>query len=67
MATLALHGCLNAHSNKVIKSFKYRGVRPVTLGNDIHIEGKMIDDSKAEVWISNDNGVIQQGEVEFVI
>ena len=67
MATLALHGCLNAHPNKVLKSFKYRGVRPATLGHDIHIEGKMLNDSQAEVWISNDNGVIQQGEVEFVI
>lgn len=67
MATLALHGCINAHPDKVIKSFKYRGVRPVTLGHDIYIEGKLVDDGHAEVWISNDNGVIQQGQVEFVL
>lgn len=67
MATLALHGCINAHPDKTVKSFKYRGIRPVTLGHDIYIEGRTVDDSHAEVWISNDNGVIQQGQVEFVL
>ena len=67
MATLALHGCIDAHPKRTIKSFKYRGVRPVTLGCDISIEGKIIDVSHAEVWISNDHGVIQQGQVEFAL
>lgn len=67
MAILALHGCISAHPNKVVKRFKYRGIRPVTLGHDIHIEGKIVDDSQAEVWISNEDGIIQQGQVEFAI
>lgn len=67
MATLALQGCINAHPNKTVKSFKYRGVRPVTIGHDIYIEGRIVDDSHAEVWISNDKGVIQQSQVEFVL
>lgn len=65
MATLALHGCINAHPEKAIKSFTYRGVRPVMVDTDIQIEGRMINDRQAEVWISNADGIIQQGEVEF--
>ena len=66
MATLALHGFINAHGGKTVKTFKYRGVRPVTLGNDICIEGKVTKPDQAEVWVTNDQGVIQQGQVTFV-
>ncbi|WP_227430469.1 MaoC family dehydratase N-terminal domain-containing protein [Psychrobacter sp. I-STPA6b] len=65
MATLALHGFINQHSDKAVKTFKYRGVRPVTLGNDIRVEGKVTASGQADVWICNDNGVIQQGQVNF--
>ena len=65
MATLALQDCINALTDKTVTAFEYRGVRPVTLGNDICIEGKLIDKEIAEVWVSNMMGVIQQGRVSF--
>ena len=65
MATLALHSFINAHKDKTITAFKYRGVRPVTLGNEICIEGKLVDKHTAEVWVTNSQGMIQQGKVSF--
>lgn len=65
MATLVLDGCLKANPDKTIIRFKYRGVRPVTLGNEICVAGRLVDSSQAEVWISNSDGLIQQGSVVF--
>lgn len=67
LATWALNGFLDTHPNKKIKRFSFRGIRPTVLPQKVYAAGKMDTghSTKAHVWISNDKGIIQQGEIEF--
>lgn len=65
MATWALHGFIEANPDKTVERFSYRGVRPTTLPDAITIAGRLGEDNQAEVWISNDKGLIQQGKITY--
>lgn len=65
MATWALAGFLQNHPDKIVRSFSFRGVRPNTLPHAVSAQGRLLADNKAQVWISNENGMIQLGEVVY--
>lgn len=65
MATWALHGFMSRYPEKKIKTFNFRGVRPVTLPQQVVVAGTAAGTDSAAVWISNENGLIQRGEVTF--
>lgn len=65
MATLVLDTFCNAHPNKTIKTFNYRGIRPATLGTTLTIGGALNDTNSAQLWISNEAGIVQQADVTF--
>lgn len=65
MATWALQACSQAHPDRQLKSYYYRGLRPSTLPDQIEVAGCRIDNNQAEVWLYNHSGLIQQGTVTF--
>ncbi|MDO5651154.1 MAG: hypothetical protein Q4G13_03320 [Moraxella sp.] len=64
MATLALHGFIHAHPDKQVLGFEFKGVRATCVPNAIKIAGRLQVD-KAEVWIANEQGMIQSGLVHY--
>ncbi len=65
MATWSLNGFKTAFPDKKVRRFSYKGVRPTTIPQTLQVGGRIIENGKAEVWIANERGLIQQGTVEF--
>ena len=65
LATLALEGFQAAHPDKTLRRFSYRGVRPAILPAAFEIGGRLSSANSAEVWITNEHGLIQHGEISF--
>ncbi|MFZ6047371.1 MaoC family dehydratase N-terminal domain-containing protein [Pseudomonas sp. CR3202] len=65
IATLNLRAFTRAHPNVRVRRFSFRGVRPLICPERLDIGGQTISEGKAKVWVGNDAGVAQLGEVEF--
>jgi len=65
LATYSLQACVKANSEKTVKTFSYRGLRPQILPEAFKLQGSLLDSQHAEVWACNSSGLVQQGLVEF--
>lgn len=66
MATWALHACFAAYPERTVKTFSFRGIRPATLPNRLIAGGRLLNENVAEVWIGNEQGLVQSGKVEWL-
>ena len=66
MATWGLHAFLQAYPDKTITSYEYRGIRPSLLPDPIRVCGRLNGGNQAEVWLENDNGIIQKGSIGYL-
>lgn len=65
IASKVLHSCLNALPGKKLKTYSYRGLRPQICPNSFAAQGVCLNAHQAQVWATNDTGLVQQGLVEF--
>ncbi|MBA1246280.1 FAS1-like dehydratase domain-containing protein [Pseudomonas luteola] len=65
IATLTLRAFARAHPEARIRRFAYRGVRPLVLPSPLELTGCIQTAGKAQLWAGNEQGVVQQAEVEF--
>lgn len=65
MATWLLMAFQAAQPHKTIRQFSYRGLRPATLPASLLAGGAICGEHEADVWIGNQQGIVQQGKVVF--
>ena len=65
MATLSLRAFCRANPAARLRRFTYRGVRPLIASHPFEVSGRVVAAGKAELWVGNDEGVAQKGEVTF--
>ena len=65
MATLSLRAFCRANPAARLRRFTYRGVRPLIAPHPFEVSGRVVAAGKAELWVGNDEGVAQKGEVTF--
>ncbi|MDY7580255.1 FAS1-like dehydratase domain-containing protein [Pseudomonas sp. CCI3.1] len=65
MATLSLRAFCRANPAARLRRFTYRGVRPLIAPRPFEVSGRVVAAGKAELWVGNDEGVAQKGEVTF--
>lgn len=65
IATLNLRAFTRAHPTARLKSFTFRGLRPLISPQLFEVGGCLIDSGKAQVWAGNQDGIAQLGEVRF--
>ncbi|MBP6562533.1 MAG: MaoC family dehydratase N-terminal domain-containing protein [Neisseriaceae bacterium] len=65
MATWALQAFTQAHPHKTITHYRYRGLRPSCLPDAITVCGCLSAPQQAEVWLHNQAGLIQQGQITY--
>lgn len=66
IATLNLRAFTRAHPKAKIKSFSFRGVRPLIAPQPFGVAGRVLEAGRAQVWAGTLDGAAQIGEVEFV-
>lgn len=66
MAAWALQAFIKAHPDLTVTSYQYRGLRPTTLPHALTVAGCLGDLGQADVWLSNDAGLIQQGTLTYL-
>lgn len=65
IATLSLSAFVRANPGINIKTFKFRGVRPLIVPTTFDVGGKINGVHGAHLWAGNGDGIAQLGEVEF--
>ena len=66
LATWILHTFASHYPSKVIKTFKFQGVRPATLPDAIDVSGQLDECNQvAHVWAASGGGMIQEGVVTY--
>ncbi|WP_025858317.1 MaoC family dehydratase N-terminal domain-containing protein [Pseudomonas sp. CHM02] len=64
-ATLVMRAFCKFAPDSVVRSFAFRGVRPLIAGDTLIVGGRVIESGKASVWAGNQGGVGQVGEIGF--
>ncbi|MGY2374173.1 FAS1-like dehydratase domain-containing protein [Pseudomonas sp. SDO524_S393] len=65
IATLNLRAFCRAHPDKTLRSFAYRGVRPLIAPQPFEVGGRVTQPGVAELWAGNAQGLAQQAHVHF--
>ncbi|MRK21922.1 MaoC family dehydratase N-terminal domain-containing protein [Pseudomonas sp. JG-B] len=65
IATLNLRAFMRAQPTARVRRFSFRGVRPLICPERLSIGGQILSEGKATVWVGNEAGIAQLGEVEF--
>ena len=65
LATLNLRAFVQAHPEARVRRFSFTGMRPLICPEPFTIGGRVEQQGKAQVWIGNEAGIAQLGEVEF--
>ncbi|MNP85812.1 hypothetical protein D3C76_1857080 [compost metagenome] len=56
---------MRAQPTARVRRFSFRGVRPLICPERLSIGGQILSEGKATVWVGNEAGIAQLGEVEF--
>ncbi len=65
IATLMCSAFADAHPERRIRRFAFRGVRPLFAPAPFRVAGRLVGDGQAEVWAADDKGLASRGEIEF--
>lgn len=65
IATLNLRAFCRSHPHARLRSFEYRGLRPLISPEPFIVGGRLVAPGKAELWAGNDAGVAQRAELTF--
>ena len=65
IATKVLQSFTEAHPEKVVTYFGFRGVRPLVGTNEFQVEGALGEQGTAELWAQQEGTVAQKAELKF--
>jgi len=65
IATLNLRAFCRAHPQVRVRSFSFRGVRPLLAGAPFQVGGRILGPGHAQVWAGNESGAAQLAHVTF--
>ncbi|POA42728.1 transposase [Pseudomonas sp. MPR-ANC1] len=65
IATLSLRAFQQANPAAIVRSFNFRGLRPLISPEAFEVGGRLTDAGKAQIWATAEAGMAQSGEVEF--
>ncbi|MDD2058479.1 MaoC family dehydratase N-terminal domain-containing protein [Pseudomonas sp. GD03860] len=65
IATLNLRAFCRANPDVRLRSFAYRGVRPLIAPEPFQVGGRISAPGKAELWAGDERGIAQQAELTF--
>ncbi|WP_278443985.1 FAS1-like dehydratase domain-containing protein [Pseudomonas oryzihabitans] len=65
IATLLLRSFRRAHPAARLRTFSYRGLRPLIAPSPFTLTGQVVAPGQAELWAGNGDGVAQVGQVRF--
>lgn len=65
IATHMLQACVDAHPQREVASFNYRGLRPLIAPQAFTVAGTLQDDGTARLWAAQDGTLAHQAEVTF--
>lgn len=65
IATVALRAFTRTNPKRMVRTFSYRGVRPLIAPRAFQVAGALDASGRASVWAEQDGTVAQRGEVEF--
>jgi itaconyl-CoA hydratase/mesaconyl-C4 CoA hydratase len=65
IATLQCQAFTNAHPDKDVVSFSYRGLRPLVAPRAFQVAGMLTQDNTAQLWAEQDGTLAHQAELRF--
>lgn len=65
IATLMVQAFTDANPGLTPVRLSYRGLRPLTVNKSFNVEGRIVDQGKAQLWAANEDGPAHQSEIEF--
>jgi itaconyl-CoA hydratase/mesaconyl-C4 CoA hydratase len=65
IATLMVQAFTDANPGLIPVRLSYRGLRPLAVNKSFNVEGRIVDQGKAQLWAANEDGPAHQGEIEF--
>jgi itaconyl-CoA hydratase/mesaconyl-C4 CoA hydratase len=65
IATLNLHAFLRAHPTAQLRTFSFRGVRPLIAPQLFEVGGTLVESNHAHLWASNEGGIAQVADLIF--
>lgn len=65
IATLMCEAFTQAHPNAQLRSFSFRGRRPLLSPQPFEVAGRLTTPGRAEAWAANSDGIASFAEVEF--
>ncbi len=65
IATKVLQAFTDAHPDKVVSQFSFRGVRPLISPEPFRVEGQLLDANQAELWAQQGGSYAQKAQVQF--
>lgn len=65
IATKVLQAFTEAHPDKVVSQFSFRGVRPLISPEPFRVEGQLLDANQAELWAQQGGSYAQKAHVQF--
>lgn len=65
IATCMLQACVDAHPDREVESFRYRGLRPLIAPRPFEVAGTLLEDGSAKLWAEQDGTLAHQAELTF--
>ncbi len=65
IATYVLHSFIHANPDKQVKSFAFRGLRPLICPTPFNVEGVIEQEGQAKLWAQQDGTMAQLAELTF--
>ena len=65
IATYMVQACLDAHPDRQLAHFQYRGLRPLIAPQAFDVAGKIMEDGSAQVWAEQEGSLAHQGQLTF--
>jgi len=65
IATLQCQAFTNAHPDKEVVSFSYRGLRPLVAPRPFQVAGMLTQDNTAQLWAEQDGTLAHQADLRF--
>lgn len=65
IATYVLHSFVHAYPDKKVKSFSFRGLRPLICPTPFKVEGHIESEGIAKLWAQQEGTLAQQAELVF--
>jgi len=65
IATAMLQACVDAHPQRKVARFQYRGLRPLISPQAFDVAGRMMEDGSAELWAEQGGTLAHQAHVAF--